>query len=50
MFVKELEYFLKCVSNKKKSFNDIRDAEKIVNVILGAKKSSKTKKVTTLKE
>jgi len=50
MFVKELEYFLKCVSNKKKSFNDIRDAEKIVNVILGAKKSSKTKKLTTLKE
>ena len=49
MFVKELEYFLKCVKNRKNSFNDIRDAEKIVNVILGAKKSSKTKKITTLK-
>ncbi len=50
MFVNELEYFLKCVKNRKKSFNDIRDAEKIVNAILGAKKSSMAKKITTLKE
>ena len=49
MFVKELEYFLKCVKNREYSFNDINDGEKIVQVILGAKKSSRMKKVVRIK-
>ena len=49
MFMKELEYFLKCVKNKEKTFNDISEGKKIVEVILGAKKSSKFKKMISLK-
>ena len=49
MFVKELEYFLKCVKNRECSFNDINDGEKIVQVILDAKKSSQMKKVVRIK-
>ena len=49
MFVKELEYFLKCVKNREHTFNDINDGEKIVQVILGAKKSSRMKKVVHIK-
>ncbi|MBL75314.1 MAG: hypothetical protein CL763_00055 [Chloroflexi bacterium] len=49
MFVKELEYFLKCVKNRECSFNDINDGEKIVQVILGAKKSSQMKKIVRIK-
>ena len=49
MFVKELEYFLKCVGNRECSFNNINDGEKIIQVILGAKKSSRMKKVVRIK-
>jgi hypothetical protein len=28
MFVKELDYFLKCVKNKNKTFNDITEGKK----------------------
>jgi hypothetical protein len=44
MFVKELDYFLKCVKNKSKTFNDITEGKKTLQVILGAKKSSQFKK------
>ena len=45
MFIDELKYFLKCVKNKKDSFNNISDARKIVQVVLNAKKSSKQGKL-----
>ena len=48
MFVKELDYFLKCVKNRKKTFNDIHEGIKTLEVILGAKKSSYSKKVIKL--
>lgn len=49
MFVKELNYFLKCVKNKNKTFNDISEGKKTLQVILGAKKSSQFKKMIRLK-
>jgi len=49
MFVKELNYFLKCVKNKNKTFNDISEGKKTLQVILGAKKSSQLKKMIRLK-
>ena len=45
MFIDELKYFLKCVENKKDSFNNISDARKTVQVVLNAKKSSKQGKL-----
>ena len=48
MFVKELEYFLKCVKNKGLTFNDVEQGRKTLEVILGAKKSSKAKKIINL--
>ena len=48
MFVKELEYFLKCVKNKKQTFNDIIEGEKTLLAILSAKESSKKKKIVKL--
>ena len=45
MFVKELEYFLKCVRNRNNTFNDVSEGKKTLQVILGAKKSSQTKKM-----
>ena len=45
MFVKELEYFLKCVRNRSNTFNDVSEGKKTLQVILGAKKSSQTKKM-----
>ena len=49
MFMKELEYFLKCIRNKEKTFNDISEGKKTLEVILGAKKSSQFKKLISLK-
>jgi predicted dehydrogenase len=49
MFVKELDYFLKCVKNKNKTFNDITEGKKTLQVILGAKKSSQFKKTIMLR-
>ena len=45
MFIDELKYFLKCVKDKKDSFNNISDAKKIVQAVLNAKKSSKQGKL-----
>ena len=45
MFVKELEYFLKCVKNREKTFNDIIQGEKTLQVVLNAKRSSQVKKM-----
>ena len=49
MFVKELDYFLKYVKNKNKTFNDITEGKKTLQVILGAKKSSQFKKTIRLR-
>ena len=48
MFVKELEYFLKCVKKRNKTFNDVNQGIKTLDVILGAKKSSHGKKLIRL--
>ncbi len=48
MFVKELEYFLKCVKNRDETFNDVNQGIKTLEVILGAKKSSKIKKTVRI--
>jgi len=48
MFVKELEYFLKCVKNRDKTFNDVNEGIKTLEVILGAKKSSNVKKTVKI--
>ncbi len=48
MFVKELEYFLKCVKNRDQTFNDVNEGIKTLKVILGAKKSSNIKKTIRL--
>jgi len=40
MFIDELKYFLKCIKNKKDTFNNINDAKKTLQVVLDAKKSS----------
>ena len=44
MFVKELDYFLKCVKNKNRTFNDITEGKKTLQVILGAKNLHNSKK------
>ena len=40
MFIDQLKYFLKCVKNKKQTFNNLNDAKKTLQVVLDAKKSS----------
>ena len=50
MFVKELDYFLKCVKNKNQTFNDINDGIKTLQVVLNAKKSTQSRKMINLKQ
>ena len=49
MYVKELDYFLKCVKNKNQTFNDINDGIKTLQVVLNAKKSTQSRKMIDLK-
>ena len=48
MYIKELEYFIKCVKEKKDSKNDIYQGTKTLEIALGAIESSKTKKVVKI--
>jgi len=48
MFIYELKYFLKCIKNKKNTFNNINDAKKTLQVVLDAKKSSTQSKMITI--
>ena len=50
MYVKELDYFLKCVKNKNQTFNDINDGIKTLQVVLNAKKSTQSRKMINLKQ
>jgi hypothetical protein len=45
MFIDELKYFFKCIKNNNESFNNIDDANKTLQVVLNAKKSSKQGKL-----
>tara|TARA_B100000408_G_scaffold136811_1_gene127397 strand:- start:2076 stop:3065 length:990 start_codon:yes stop_codon:yes gene_type:complete len=49
MYAKELDYFLKCVKNKNQTFNDINDGIKTLQVVLNAKKSTRSRKMIDLK-
>ena len=40
MFIDELKYFLKCVENKEETFNNLKDGEKTLQIVIDAKKSS----------
>jgi len=48
MYVKELEHFIQCINNKKKTINDISQGEYMLKVALGIIKASKLKKFITL--
>ena len=45
MFIDELKYFLKCVKNKEETFNNLKDGEKTLQIVLDAKKSSNQGKI-----
>jgi len=45
MYVNELQHFLNCINNRKKSINDVKEGIKILNIALAVKKSSKIKKM-----
>ena len=49
MFLDELNYFLKSVKLRKKTFNDISEGMKTLKVILSSKKSSSNKKMLKIK-
>jgi len=48
MYIKELEYFMKCVKEKRDSKNDIYQGTKTLEIALGTIESSKTKKVVKI--
>ena len=50
MYKDELQYFLKCVSEKKNSFNSIKDGIKTLQIALAIKKSSQQKKVVKIEK
>ena len=49
MYLKEIDYFLQCVRNKKNSFNTISDALRTLKVALSAKQSSKLNRHLSIK-
>ncbi len=48
MYVREIEYFLKCVFGKKSIDNDLNEGVKTLQIALSAIKSSKTKRVVKI--
>ena len=48
MYVEELSYFLKNISNRKKTFNDVYEGAKILDIGMAILKSSKLKKMIKL--
>ena len=50
MYVNELKHFLKCIKDKNKTINDINDGIKTLQVVLCAKQSSQSRKLTSVKK
>ena len=48
MYVDEVQNFLKCVKNRKKTINDLQDGINTMNIALAIKKSAKHKKIIKL--
>jgi len=49
-YLKELKYFFQCITNNKKSMNNVSDGEYVLKVALGIIKSSKLKKIIKIKK
>ena len=45
MYINEVKHFLKSVKNRRKTFNNLDDGIKIMNIALAIKKSAKYKKI-----
>tara|TARA_B110000014_G_scaffold259639_1_gene247824 strand:+ start:9153 stop:10145 length:993 start_codon:yes stop_codon:yes gene_type:complete len=50
MYKKELAYFINCIKQKNKSFNDISHGQYVLKIALGIIKSSKLKKVISIEK
>ena len=50
MYEKELNHFINCVRKKEKPINDISQGAYLLKVALGIIKSSKLKKIVTIKD
>jgi hypothetical protein len=48
MYIDEVNHFLKCVKNRKKTINNLDNGIKTMNIALKMKKSAKDKKIIEL--
>ena len=48
MYIDELKYFFNCIKHNRKTMNNLDDGIKTLDIILNAKKSSKSGKLTTI--
>ncbi|MBN1431627.1 MAG: Gfo/Idh/MocA family oxidoreductase, partial [Methanomicrobiaceae archaeon] len=40
MYIEEMKYFIRCIAGKEKSFNDINEGIRILNIVIAAKESA----------
>jgi len=49
MYVDEINHFIDCINRKKQTINPLIDGIQILKIALAAKRSTKTKKMVSLK-
>lgn len=48
MYIEEMEHFIDCIEGKATSINDVIEAKRVLEIALGAKESSRIKKIISL--